>query len=174
VLTTPRSSSRFQSGILKSLRSAAAGGAGDLSVPGKLACDADSAIVIRLRWSARWSGVSAGLFINVLTLSRWCWQSVSCGRCHRGGGKRRAHHDHGRLSRAMRRARRWIDRRCDHRDHAGADGGVHPDGILPGSTGAIYRQFAVTLVLTMMFSALMALTLTPALVQPAQHERAQR
>jgi multidrug efflux pump len=32
-----------------------------------------------------------------------------------------------------------------------------------GSTGAIYRQFAVTLVLTMVFSALMALTLTPAL-----------
>ncbi len=32
-----------------------------------------------------------------------------------------------------------------------------------GSTGAIYRQFAVTLVLTMGFSALMAITLTPAL-----------
>ncbi len=32
-----------------------------------------------------------------------------------------------------------------------------------GSTGAIYRQFAVTLVLTMGFSALMAMTLTPAL-----------
>ena len=32
-----------------------------------------------------------------------------------------------------------------------------------GSTGAIYRQFAVTLVLTMSFSALMAMTLTPAL-----------
>jgi hydrophobe/amphiphile efflux-1 (HAE1) family protein len=32
-----------------------------------------------------------------------------------------------------------------------------------GSVGAIYRQFAVTLVLTMLFSALMALTLTPAL-----------
>ncbi len=32
-----------------------------------------------------------------------------------------------------------------------------------GSTGVIYRQFAVTLVLTMLFSALMAMTLTPAL-----------
>jgi len=32
-----------------------------------------------------------------------------------------------------------------------------------GSVGAIYRQFAVTLILTMLFSALMALTLTPAL-----------
>jgi multidrug efflux pump len=38
-----------------------------------------------------------------------------------------------------------------------------PMAFFPGSTGAIYRQFAVTLVLAMMFSALMAFTLTPAL-----------
>lgn len=38
-----------------------------------------------------------------------------------------------------------------------------PMAFFPGSTGVIYRQFAVTLVLTMMFSALMAVTLTPAL-----------
>jgi multidrug efflux pump len=38
-----------------------------------------------------------------------------------------------------------------------------PMAFFPGSAGAIYRQFAVTLILTMMFSALMALTLTPAL-----------
>ncbi|MDP1654207.1 MAG: efflux RND transporter permease subunit [Rhodocyclaceae bacterium] len=38
-----------------------------------------------------------------------------------------------------------------------------PMAFFGGSTGAIYRQFAVTLVLTMSFSALMALTLTPAL-----------
>ena len=38
-----------------------------------------------------------------------------------------------------------------------------PMAFFGGSTGAIYRQFAVTLVLTMAFSALMALTLTPAL-----------
>ena len=38
-----------------------------------------------------------------------------------------------------------------------------PMAFFPGATGAIYRQFAVTLVLTMMFSALMAVTLTPAL-----------
>jgi multidrug efflux pump len=38
-----------------------------------------------------------------------------------------------------------------------------PMAFFAGSVGAIYRQFAVTLVLTMMFSALMALTLTPAL-----------
>ena len=38
-----------------------------------------------------------------------------------------------------------------------------PMAFFPGSVGAIYRQFAVTLVLAMAFSALMALTLTPAL-----------
>ena len=38
-----------------------------------------------------------------------------------------------------------------------------PMAFFGGSAGAIYRQFAVTLVLTMVFSALMALTLTPAL-----------
>ncbi len=51
-----------------------------------------------------------------------------------------------------------------------------PMAFFSGSVGAIYRQFAVTLVLTMMFSALMALTLTPALCatllkhQPGGHD----
>ena len=38
-----------------------------------------------------------------------------------------------------------------------------PMAFFGGSVGVIYRQFAITLVLTMAFSALMALTLTPAL-----------
>ncbi len=38
-----------------------------------------------------------------------------------------------------------------------------PMAFFAGSVGAIYRQFSVTLVFTMAFSALMALTLTPAL-----------
>ncbi|MCP5276888.1 MAG: efflux RND transporter permease subunit [Thiobacillus sp.] len=38
-----------------------------------------------------------------------------------------------------------------------------PMGFFSGSVGAIYRQFSVTLVITMLFSALMAITLTPAL-----------
>jgi multidrug efflux pump len=38
-----------------------------------------------------------------------------------------------------------------------------PMAFFSGSVGAIYRQFAVTLVLAIMFSVLMALTLTPAL-----------
>jgi len=38
-----------------------------------------------------------------------------------------------------------------------------PMAFFSGSTGAIYRQFAVTLIMTILFSVLMALTLTPAL-----------
>ncbi|MGE0666958.1 MAG: multidrug efflux RND transporter permease subunit [Sphingomonadales bacterium] len=38
-----------------------------------------------------------------------------------------------------------------------------PMAFFPGSTGGIYRQFSVTLAVSMAFSALMALTLTPAL-----------
>src|SRR5512144_329899 len=38
-----------------------------------------------------------------------------------------------------------------------------PMAFFGGSVGAIYRQFAITLLLTMVFSVLMALTLTPAL-----------
>lgn len=38
-----------------------------------------------------------------------------------------------------------------------------PMAFFSGSVGAIYRQFSVTLILSMVFSALMALTLTPAL-----------
>src|SRR3546814_4393430 len=38
-----------------------------------------------------------------------------------------------------------------------------PMAFFPGSTGAIYRQFSVTLIISIGFSALMALSLTPAL-----------
>ncbi|MGL6043891.1 MAG: efflux RND transporter permease subunit, partial [Sandaracinobacteroides sp.] len=38
-----------------------------------------------------------------------------------------------------------------------------PMSFFPGSTGAIYRQFAVTLIVSIGFSAVLALTLTPAL-----------
>ncbi|MBF0463075.1 MAG: efflux RND transporter permease subunit [Magnetococcales bacterium] len=44
-----------------------------------------------------------------------------------------------------------------------------PMAFFSGSTGAIYRQFAVTLILTILFSALMALTLTPALCASLLH-----
>jgi multidrug efflux pump len=40
-----------------------------------------------------------------------------------------------------------------------------PMAFFPGSTGGIYRQFSVTLAFSMAFSALLALTLTPALVR---------
>ncbi len=52
-----------------------------------------------------------------------------------------------------------------------------PMAFFGGSTGAIYRQFAITLVITMAFSALLALSLSPALCatllrhDPARAER---
>jgi multidrug efflux pump len=48
-----------------------------------------------------------------------------------------------------------------------------PMAFFPGSTGGIYRQFSVTLAFSMAFSALLALTLTPALcatlLRPSSH-----
>ena len=38
-----------------------------------------------------------------------------------------------------------------------------PMGFIPGVTGQLYKQFAVTVAVSTMFSALVALTLTPAL-----------
>jgi multidrug efflux pump len=52
-----------------------------------------------------------------------------------------------------------------------------PAALMPGSVGAIYRQFSVTIAVSMLLSALMALTFTPALcaslLRP-EHERANR
>jgi multidrug efflux pump subunit AcrB len=44
-----------------------------------------------------------------------------------------------------------------------------PMAFFGGAVGAIYRQFSVTLLLTMLFSALMALTLTPAMCATILH-----
>src|SRR3546814_18855214 len=41
--------------------------------------------------------------------------------------------------------------------------GFVPMAVIPGSAGAIYRQFSVTLIVSIGFSALLALSLTPAL-----------
>src|SRR5581483_11092610 len=53
-----------------------------------------------------------------------------------------------------------------------------PMAFFPGSVGAVYRQFSVTLVLAMAFSALMALTLTPALcatlIKAGEHPESNR
>ena len=53
-----------------------------------------------------------------------------------------------------------------------------PMAFFPGSTGGIYRQFSITLAISIAFSALLALTLTPALCatllqahDPEAHER---
>ncbi|MGH8184457.1 MAG: multidrug efflux RND transporter permease subunit [Rhodanobacteraceae bacterium] len=52
-----------------------------------------------------------------------------------------------------------------------------PAALMPGSVGAIYRQFAVTIAVSMLLSALMALTFTPALcasILKPEHEHANR
>ncbi len=56
--------------------------------------------------------------------------------------------------------------------------GIYPDGLFGGSTGAIYRQFSITIVSAMALSVLVALILTPALcatllkpVSAEHHER---
>lgn len=49
-----------------------------------------------------------------------------------------------------------------------------PMAFFGGSTGAIYRQFSVTLVVTILFSALLALTLTPALCASVLRHVSQR
>jgi multidrug efflux pump len=52
-----------------------------------------------------------------------------------------------------------------------------PAALMPGSVGAIYRQFSVTIAVSMLLSALMALTFTPALcasILRPEHERANR
>ena len=53
-----------------------------------------------------------------------------------------------------------------------------PMAFFTGSVGAIYRQFSMSMVSAMVFSAIMAITLTPALcatvlkpIEPGQHER---
>ncbi|RPF71296.1 efflux RND transporter permease subunit [Aurantiacibacter spongiae] len=49
-----------------------------------------------------------------------------------------------------------------------------PMAFFPGSTGGIYRQFSVTLAISIFFSALLALSLTPALcatfLKPVEHD----
>ncbi|HEU4855908.1 MAG TPA: multidrug efflux RND transporter permease subunit [Rhodanobacteraceae bacterium] len=52
-----------------------------------------------------------------------------------------------------------------------------PAALMPGSVGAIYRQFAVTIAVSMLLSALMALTFTPALcasILKPEHAHANR
>jgi multidrug efflux pump len=85
-------------------------------------------------------------------------------RRHRGDRERRAHHGRG-ASAALRG-----DGQGDGQITSAIIGITLvlvavfiPMAFFPGSTGAIYRQFAVTLAISIAFSALMALTLTPAL-----------
>ena len=55
------------------------------------------------------------------------------------------------------------DHRPDHRHHAGAAVGVRADRLHPRHLRHLFRQFAVTISVAMMISAINALTLSPAL-----------
>ena len=86
-------------------------------------------------------------------------------RRHRRGRERRAHHDARRRSVAVRG-----DGQGDDQITSAIIGITLvlvavfvPMAFFPGSTGGIYRQFSVTLAISIAFSALLALTLTPAL-----------
>ena len=53
--------------------------------------------------------------------------------------------------------------RAGDRHRARARRGLHPDRFLPGITGRLYQQFAVTIAISVILSAFNALTLSPAL-----------
>ena len=64
------------------------------------------------------------------------------------------------------------DHRAGHRDHAGAAVGVRAGRLsFPALSGTLFRQFAVTISVAMLISAINALTLSPALCArvPAPH-----
>jgi len=110
-----------------------------------------------------------GVFVNMLTMFGMCWRRHSGGRCHRRGRERRAHHGRGGACprEATRKAMSQI---------TGAIIGITlvliavfvPMAFFPGSVGIIYRQFSVTMVAAIGFSALLAMSLTPALARHAE------
>ena len=66
------------------------------------------------------------------------------------------------------------DHCADHRDHPGAAFGVRADCLYPRHSGQLFRQFAVTISVAMLISALNALTLSPALCAVFLRHRGQR
>ena len=85
-------------------------------------------------------------------------------RCHRGGGERRADHGRGRPAASRGHAQgHGPDQRRHHRHHPGAGGGVPADGLHEGLGGVIYQQFSLSMAVSILFSAFLALSLTPAL-----------
>ena len=61
--------------------------------------------------------------------------------------------------------------RPGHRHHPGAAGGVRAHPVMPGLTGRLYKQFAITISVATVFSSINALTLSPALCRPAAASR---
>ena len=86
-------------------------------------------------------------------------------RRDRGGRERRAHHERGRPAAAR------SDAQGDGPDHRAPSSASRvvlvsvfvPMAFFAGSVGNIYRQFSLVMVASMLFSAFMALSLTPAL-----------
>ena len=67
------------------------------------------------------------------------------------------------LRRLPRRIRRCVSLRADYRHCAGAVCGVRADGVSLRVTGQFYKQFAVTIAISTVISAINSLTLSPAL-----------
>ena len=101
------------------------------------------------------------------------------GRRHRGGRERRAHHGRGRpVAEGRHHQGHGPDQRRHRRHHAGAGRRVPAAGLHDRLGGRIYRQFSVSLAVSILFSGFLALTLTPALsilllkpIEKGHHEK---
>ena len=92
-------------------------------------------------------------------------------RRHRRGGGRRASHREG-CRRRRRRSKRWRRSPAPVVGIALVLSAVFvPTAFIPGITGRLYQQFAVTIAISVILSAFNALTLSPALVCTAAAAR---
>ena len=109
------------------------------------------------------------------------------GAGHRAGGRRRhrrrrggrASHRGGPVARATRRSRRWRKWRArSWRSRIILAAVFVPTAFIPGITGRLYQQFALTIAISVMISAFNALSLSPALcallLRPEDRKRAAR
>ena len=85
------------------------------------------------------------------------------GRRHRGARKHRPASGDGQNPAARRLRRRPGNRLRRPGHHHGAGRGVHSGGFLTGSVGRLFREFGITLAVSVILSSFVALTLTPVL-----------
>ena len=81
----------------------------------------------------------------------WWWKTWSA-TCAVSPGAQRGHGP-----------RHGGNRHLAHRRGAGDGIGLYPAAFLPGTTGQLYKQFAITIVISVAVSGFVALTLTPAM-----------